>query len=68
MFYTDDPHADFDRHDREQTESLKKLPVCEKCGQPIQSEELYDIEGFLYCEKCGDSLFKRYTENYIISE
>lgn len=63
--YTDDPIADFHRHDQEQEAELKKLPKCEKCGQPIQSEDLYDIEGDLYCEKCGDGLFKRYTENYI---
>ncbi len=66
MFYTDDPHADFDRHDREQTESLKRFPVCCGCDNHIQSEDLYDIDGSLYCEECGDRLFKRYTENYII--
>lgn len=55
-------------HDRQQEAELKKLPVCEKCGQPIQSEDLYDIEGDLYCEECGDRLFKRYTENYIREE
>jgi uncharacterized CHY-type Zn-finger protein len=66
--YTDDPIADFHRHDREQEAELKKLPVCEMCRQPIQSDDLYDIEGDLYCEECGDSLFKRHTENYIREE
>lgn len=65
MFYTDDPHADFDRHDREQTEWLKRLPVCCVCDEPIQSEFLYDINGDFYCEECGESVLKHYTENYI---
>ena len=68
MYRTDDPVADFHRHDWEQEAWLKKLPVCCICHEPIQSEELFDIEGDLYCEDCGDSLFKRYTENYIEGE
>lgn len=65
MFYTDDPHADFDRHDREQQAWLNKLPVCCVCEEPIQSECLYDVGGELYCEECGESVLKCYTENYI---
>ena len=65
MYYTDDPHADFDRHDREQAEWLEKLPVCCHCGEPIQSEDLFDIGGDLYCEECGKAEFVHSTENYI---
>ena len=65
MYYTDDPHADFDRHDREQNEWLKRLPVCCSCGEPIQSEKLFDIEGDLYCEDCGKSEFVHDIEDYI---
>lgn len=65
MFYTDDPHADFDRHDREQSEWLDTLPVCCRCGEPIQTDKLFDIDGDLYCEDCGESEFMHSTENYI---
>ncbi len=65
MYRTDDPYADFDRHDQKQAKSLQKLPICCKCRNPIQSEQLYDIDGDLYCEECGERLFKHYTENYI---
>ena len=68
MFFTDDPVADFHRHDREQEAWLKKLPICDLCGEHIQSEQLFDIEGDLYCEDCGESLFKRNAENYIEEE
>lgn len=63
--YTDDPIADFHRHDREQEAELKKLPVCCECLERIQSENLYDIDGSLYCETCMDG-FKRITENYLL--
>ena len=64
MFYTDDPVADFNRHDREQQAWLNKLPECCECGHPIQSECLFDIAGHLYCEDCMEG-FKSCTENYI---
>lgn len=65
MYYTDNPHADFDSHDREQSEWLDTLPVCCRCGEPIQDEDLYDIDDNLYCEECMKSEFRRCTENYI---
>lgn len=51
-------------HERQQEAELKKLPVCCECLERIQSEDLYDIDGSLYCETCMDG-FKRITENYI---
>ena len=54
-------------HERQQEAELKKLPVCCECLEHIQSEDLYDIDGSLYCETCMDG-FKRITENYIREE
>lgn len=45
--YTDD----YDQFDRNQAVTLSRLPRCAKCGEPIQSEKAYDIDGF-YCEDC----------------
>ena len=47
-FRTDDPVADFERHDREQARRLARLPTCERCGHPIQQERAVCIEGFWY--------------------
>ena len=53
MFYrTDDPIADFDRYDAEQSEWLKKLPKCERCGEPIQQEDVVHIDDKYYCDGC----------------
>ena len=59
MFYSDDPVADFERHDAEQESELDRLPVCEYCEEPIQDEFGYYIEGAWYCEKCMNENFRK---------
>jgi formylmethanofuran dehydrogenase subunit E len=65
MCYTDDPVADFERHDAEQQEKLDKLPKCADCGQPIQDDYLYDLNGDLFCKKCMTANFRRPVDDYI---
>ena len=65
MYYTDDPIADFKRHDAERQKELDKLPVCCKCDEPIQDDHLFAIYGDLYCEECMEEIFKQPIENYI---
>lgn len=55
---------EFERYDREQTEQLKRLPKCSCCGDPIQGEMLYVINGELYCEDCIDDC-RKYVDDYI---
>lgn len=63
-----DPLRDFDRWDREREIALKKLPKCDRCGEHIQDEDLYDFDGDLICEECmPDYVKERYgnkTEYY----
>lgn len=40
-----------DMHEREVEERMKRLPICNKCGEPITSEYAYDLDG-LWCEDC----------------
>ena len=51
-FRCGDPLADFARHDREQAEWLETLPVCDICGEPIQAEHYYQINGDNICPDC----------------
>jgi len=53
--WTDDPIADFNRHDAEQNKWLEQRPVCVDCGEHIQDEEAYYINGEWICETCMDS-------------
>lgn len=62
---TDDPYADFDRWDEEQQRAIEKLPVCTECGEPIQDDVYYDIDGDCVCPGCLESNHKHWVEDYI---
>ena len=65
MIFTDDPLSDFDRHDRQQEEWLNSLPVCDCCGEPIQEEYCYEINGEYFCEDCLDMHFRKAVEDIV---
>ncbi len=52
MFRTDDPVADFLRHDAERQSRQRRRPKCCDCGEHIQDEQAYFIDGNWYCEAC----------------
>ena len=63
MSWTDDPVADFLRHDAEQEENLSKLPRCCHCRERIQDDICYRINDDLYCENCHNDEFRVWTED-----
>ncbi len=65
MFYSDNPVLDAERYMAEQERELEKLPLCSECGEPITDESCWDIDGELYCPDCAESLFCKWTENYM---
>lgn len=67
MPYTDDPLRDFLSHDAEQQDALDRTPRCENCGKPIQDENLYHILGYIFCEECIETEFKKSTDNFVES-
>jgi len=65
MMFSDDPLLDFDRHDRQQEEALDKRPVCCYCGEPIQNDICYEINGEYFCEDCLDMHFRKAVDDII---
>ena len=65
MWYTDDPVADFSRHDAEQEAQLKKTPVCCYCDEHVQEEFYFEINGEVICETCMDRFFRKDVEDYV---
>ena len=63
MYRTDDPVRDFENYDREQQRRLERYPICECCGEHIQDEKLYYIDGRFFCEECIEDCH-RYTEDF----
>ncbi len=42
-------------HEREQQQWLESRPVCADCGEHIQNEFAFHINGDWICEECMDS-------------
>ena len=55
IFRTDDPIRDFMNHEAEHESWLARRPECEDCGEHIQSEKAYYINGVWICENCMSS-------------
>ena len=64
-----DPYRDFDALCEEIEAKMDRLPTCECCGEPIQSEDLFDFDGDLICEECMLDYvrenFRKKTEDYV---
>jgi hypothetical protein len=45
MYHSDDPYHDFDLWDADQDAWLNSRPVCKWCGEHIQDEYAYRING-----------------------
>ena len=65
-YRTDDPVADADRYFSEREERwLQRLPKCSECGEPIQTEECYEINDELICPDCLEFNHRKRVEDYI---
>ena len=49
---------DLNRHEREVEAWLRSRPVCDSCGEPIQDEYMYEINGDKLCEECWNEYVK----------
>ena len=69
MLRTDDPIADFLRHDEEQQRQLDRLPKCAYCHEPIQDNHCYAIDGDLVHLDCAidylDSDYRVNVDDYL---
>ena len=65
MIWTDNPKRDAAMYDMERQKELDKLPKCDICGEPIQDEDLYDLDGTLVCEECLNREYKKPVDDYI---
>jgi formylmethanofuran dehydrogenase subunit E len=63
MFWSDDPLMDFYRHERQIEEELSRLPKCNECGEPIQDDHCFEINGEFICEECLNDNHRKWTED-----
>ena len=54
--YIPDNYDQFVAHDAYKEKSLRRLPECTCCEQPIQQEKAVRINGDWYCDECLDDM------------
>lgn len=51
-----DPEREFDYRDYLNAKRLARLPVCKRCGDPIDQEDAVCIGEDWYCDNCLDDM------------
>ncbi len=64
MPWTDDPIADFARHDAMQQKRLEQFPECSDCGVAIQ-DKYFEFDCYFYCSDCVDKYHKKDVEDFV---
>ncbi len=64
-YITDDPIADYNRHQAEIEKWLAKRPECADCGEPVQDEYFYLINDEVICPDCLKNNYRKNVEDYI---
>ena len=54
-----DNYSQWERHEAEQEKALADCYHCDYCGNPIQDEHYYEINGDILCEKCLNYHFRK---------
>lgn len=55
----------FKQHEAEQAAWLEKMPECSECGEKIQDESCYEVNGEYICEQCMKDNHRKSTEDLI---
>lgn len=66
MCYIPDYFDHWSEHNRQQEEALERLPKCCECGEAIQSEQCYEINGEYICPDCLEENHRKYTEDLVM--
>jgi formylmethanofuran dehydrogenase subunit E len=51
------------RKEAEDERWLSSRPVCDRCGEPIQEDGYYDIDGEKWCRACVEGAWQRIRED-----
>lgn len=66
-YYTADPLADADRKDRDDQKWLDSRPKCHACGEAIQTDICYGVDGHKYCLDCAEEAAAAVIDRFLES-
>ena len=58
-----DNYSQLERHEAEMERRLSQRPVCEDCGEPIQDEFYFNVEGEILCEECMHDRYRKRADD-----
>ena len=58
-----DNYGMWERYQDAMDRRLASRPVCSICGEHIQDDHYFDINGTLYCPECLETNFMVYVED-----
>lgn len=65
MYITDDPVADFEKYDYERNKKLEELPLCSECGEHVQDEYYFEMNGEIICHECLIENHRKWVDDFI---
>lgn len=66
-YYSADPIADFNRWDKKNTDWLNSRPRCYACGEAIQTDICYGVDGHKYCLDCAEEAAAAVIDRFLES-
>lgn len=53
-----DAYDMWEHRERAQQKQLAALPTCDRCGEPIQEDYLWSVDGLILCEDCATQMYR----------
>lgn len=60
-----DNYSLWEQHDRDMERELERCPKCDCCGEYIQDEYLYLIDGEILCLDCLNDQYRKDAEAFM---
>lgn len=55
----------WERHQAEQERRLERLPECSCCGEKVQEDYYFEINGEVLCVHCLNEYYRKDIEDYV---
>ena len=63
--FVPDNYDQYRAHEARQQSETERLPVCYECGQPIQSDECYEINDEVICPQCLAENHRKWVDDLV---
>lgn len=65
MIWTCNPEIYAERYAADHDKALEMLPVCSECGEPIQEDYCFEVNGEYICEICMNDNHRKWVDDIV---